>query len=204
MLLPFIDLPLSNIYYLMRHKNCFFPIVLHRSVHFRMGRNARIERNGGRLYLGCKWDISRYKQSEMKICDNGRLIVNGRMEIFTGCSIDICIGATLSLGSGFINNNSRIVVFDKIDIGDGVAISEGVTLRDSDNHGFVGSSKPVTAPITICDNVWIGMNATILKGVTIGEGAVVGANSLVNKDVPPHTLVGGVPAKVLRENVFWQ
>ena len=56
-----------------------------------------------------------------------------------------------------------------------------------------------TAPIKICDNAWIGMNCIILKGVTIGEGAIVGAGSVVTKSVPPWTIVGGNPAKVIKE-----
>ena len=53
--------------------------------------------------------------------------------------------------------------------------------------------------ITIQDNVWIGDNAVILSGVTIGEGAIVGANSVVTKDVPPFTVVGGVPARIIKQ-----
>lgn len=59
-------------------------------------------------------------------------------------------------------------------------------------------------PISIGDHVWIGLNATILKGVTIGEGSVIAAGSVVVKDVPAHTLVGGIPAKVLKENIEWE
>ncbi len=56
-----------------------------------------------------------------------------------------------------------------------------------------------TAPIKICDNAWIGMNAIILKGVTIGEGAIVGAGSVVTKSVPPWTIVAGNPAQVVKQ-----
>lgn len=198
------ELALSNIYLIMKFKNFSFPIIIYRSLHFRMGRNAKVICRAGRLHLGCRWDMSRYKESELKICENGTLEIRGRMKIYTGCSIDICQGATLSLGSGYINNGVRIVAFNKITLGSNVAISENVTIRDSDNHGFVGSTKPVSSPITIGDNVWIGINATILKGVTVGEGAVIAANSLVNKDVPSHTLVAGVPARILKENIQWK
>ncbi|EFI14399.1 MULTISPECIES: DapH/DapD/GlmU-related protein [Bacteroides] len=55
----------------------------------------------------------------------------------------------------------------------------------------------------IHDNVWIGTRATILKGVTIGEGAIVAAGAVVTKNVPPHTLVGGVPAKIIKEKISY-
>jgi galactoside O-acetyltransferase len=54
-------------------------------------------------------------------------------------------------------------------------------------------------PVTIESKAWIGFNVIILKGVTIGEGAIVGAGSVVTKDVPPYTIVGGNPARVIRE-----
>lgn len=61
-----------------------------------------------------------------------------------------------------------------------------------------------TQPIVIDNNTWIGLNVTILKGVTIGDDAVIAAGAVVNKDVAPNTLVGGVPTKVIRENVKWK
>lgn len=56
---------------------------------------------------------------------------------------------------------------------------------------------------TIKDNAWIGMSAIILKGVTVGEGAIVAAGSVVTKDVPPHTIVAGVPARVIKKDVYY-
>ena len=79
------------------------------------------------------------------------------------------------------------------------------TLREMDDirHGRseIASkdwSVVVSKPIKICDKAWIGLNCIVLKGVTIGEGAVVAAGSVVTKDVPAWTLVGGAPAKVIR------
>lgn len=62
----------------------------------------------------------------------------------------------------------------------------------------------LSKPIYIKDNVWIGTGATILKGVTVSEGAIIGADSLVTKDVPAHSIVAGNPAKVIRKNVLWK
>jgi galactoside O-acetyltransferase len=57
----------------------------------------------------------------------------------------------------------------------------------------------IRKPVKIEDKVWIGFNSIILKGVTVGEGAIVGAGSVVTKDVPPYTIVAGNPARIIRE-----
>lgn len=84
-----------------------------------------------------------------------------------------------------------------------VVISENVTIRDSDNHILNDNTDKITQPIIIGNHVWIGMNVTILKGVSIGDGAVIAAGSLVAKDVPPNTLVAGVPARIIKNDVQW-
>lgn len=180
------------------------PFIIHPKINFYIGSGATIVNNGGRLRLGCRWGVGTFKETEFIIANKGTLEINGNFDIYTGSSIIVDNGAKLSLGKGGMNMRTRIAAFDSITIGDNVYISENVTIRDSDNHPIKGGSEIVTAPINIGNNVLIGINSTILKGVTIGDGAVVAANSLVNKSVPPRTLVGGVPAKVIRENVTWE
>ena len=100
--------------------------------------------------------------------------------------------------------NCSISVFSHLRIGRDVFISERVTIRDSDDHEIIGSQSIITQPISIGNHVWIGANATILKGVNIGDGAIIAAGAVVNKDVDPGTLVGGVPARVIKSNVEWK
>lgn len=157
----------------------------------------------GQLELGCKWPGLRYLPSEFKLADNAKLAVHGHFYLLTGCHLAINDGATLTLGSGYINNNATIDCFSSITIGEGVAISSGVTLRDSDNHA-VNGNPVISAPIVIEDHVWIGLNVTILKGVRIGRGAVIAAGAVVTRDVPANTLVGGVPAKVIKQDISWE
>jgi acetyltransferase-like isoleucine patch superfamily enzyme len=107
-------------------------------------------------------------------------------------------------GGGYINRHVKIKCFERIQIGKDVAISENVTIWDSDAHDICQAGYRRTAPVTIGNHVWIGTNAIILKGVTIGDGAIVAAGATVNRDVPPHALVGGVPAKVLKTNMEWR
>ena len=142
--------------------------------------------------------------------NRAKLIVEGQFDIYSNSTIYVNEGAVLQLGSGYCNSRCNICVFDSVTIGQKVFISENVTIRDSDDHtllsmenGVVCQKNGKTAPIMIQDNVWIGMNATILKGVTIGSGSVVAAGAVVTKDVPPHCLVAGVPARVIKTNIQW-
>lgn len=94
----------------------------------------------------------------------------------------------------------RITANLSIEIGDSVMMANGVYLSDSDWHGVYDRVRaPDTdAPIVIKDNVWLGDRATVLKGVTIGENSVVGAGSVVTKDVPANVVVAGNPAKIVK------
>jgi acetyltransferase-like isoleucine patch superfamily enzyme len=101
----------------------------------------------------------------------------------------------------FVNARSEIRARELIRIGARCMLSFDVVVMDTDHHELVGS--PTTTPTIIGDDVWIGARALVLKGVTIGDGAVVAAGAVVTRDVPPRTLVGGVPATILREDVTW-
>lgn len=106
-----------------------------------------------------------------------------------------------------INWGVFMLAKDKIIIGENTAIAYKVSLITSANphYPYNALSKiypPQTSPIIIGDNVWIGANATILPGVSIGDESVVAAGALVNKDVPPRTVVAGVPAKVIKKIIF--
>lgn len=85
-------------------------------------------------------------------------------------------------------------------IGDGCQIGHNVVFATL-NHGMKPEDRPTTypAPIVLGKNVWVGSNATILQGVTIGDNSVVAAGAVVTKDVPADTVVGGVPAKVIKK-----
>ena len=133
---------------------------------------------------------------------NSKLIVNGYSKISYGADIIIFKNATLKLGNSYINCDSKIRCHQSITIGDNCAISHNFTIMDGNGHSLNNVNKP--KPINIKNHVWIGTRVTVLGGVTIGEGAIVAAGAVVTKDVPPHTLVGGVPAKVIKENVTWK
>lgn len=119
----------------------------------------------------------------------------GTVEIGKKCGV---AGGTLLRASGgkinignsvYINRNCNIVSKDSISIGDGTALGPNVSVYDHD-HSF-GKNKEddyKTAPIVIGKNVWIGTNAIILKGVTIGDGSVVGAGAIITRNIPANTI----------------
>lgn len=127
-------------------------------------------------------------------------------------------GASVSIGDRTFIGGSSIVCAEKVEIGNDVLISWGCTIVDHNSHATDWASRKndVVAwgqgkkdwsgvkmkPVKISDRVWIGFNVIILKGITIGEGAIVGAGSVVTKDVPPYTIVAGNPAKIIREIPF--
>lgn len=177
-------------------------MIVYPNVHLGLRRRASFS-GGGRLFLGERFPFSGFMPSEFRALDGAALEVTGHFHIHTGFSISVHPGARLVLGSGFINNRVTIDCFDEIQIGNGVAISDRVVIRDSDNHQIAGG-KPISRRVEIGDHVWIGMNVMVLKGVTIGDGAVVAAGAVVTRDVPPRALVAGIPARVVRNGVSWQ
>jgi acetyltransferase-like isoleucine patch superfamily enzyme len=136
--------------------------------------------------------------------------IRGEITVFEGGSV--AMGTHCFLGPG-----SRLWAQEGISIGNHVLISHLVDIHDGDSHSLhwkrrreegvklfehMDDSRPVgvqTQPVMIEDNVWIGFKSTILKGVTIGRGAVVAAGSVVTTDVPPFTLVAGNPARIIKE-----
>jgi acetyltransferase-like isoleucine patch superfamily enzyme len=102
----------------------------------------------------------------------------------------------------FINQQCIFVAEEKITIKDNVSIGFRAMIITSNNEPHINPStgirKHYDQPITIEKDVWIGAGATILSGVTVGQGSVVAAGAVVTKDVPPYTLVGEVPARIIK------
>ena len=113
-----------------------------------------------------------------------------------------------AVGDVLIGDYTRIgmhnTVIGPVTIGNHVNLAQGITITAL-NHNFTDKEKRIdeqgisTSSVNIGDDIWIGANAVILPGVTIGHHAVIAAGAVVNKDVPAHTLVAGVPAKVIKE-----
>lgn len=121
-----------------------------------------------------------------------------------GAYIEIVNGGKLTIGQGAANVGLTIMCAKEIIIGNGVRIGRGVSIRDwNGSHVIINNHYRNHAPVHIGDRVWLCTGCSIMPGVTIGEGSVVAANATVTKDVPPHCLVGGSPARIIKENIEW-
>ncbi|MGY2847571.1 acetyltransferase-like isoleucine patch superfamily enzyme [Bradyrhizobium sp. USDA 4509] len=123
-------------------------------------------------------------------------------------------GGRIQIGSRTFIGRSHLVCYRSLTIGDDVIMSWGITIVDHDSHsidwmdrrndvrewasGRKNWHKIAHAPVVISDRAWIGFNVSILKGVSIGTGAVIGACSVVTRDIPPYSLAVGNPARVVR------
>lgn len=113
-----------------------------------------------------------------------------------------------AVGDLHIGHHTRIglhnTIIGPVRIGNHVNLAQGIVVSGL-NHNFQDLTKRIdeqgvsTSPITICDDVWIGANSVITAGVTIGCHSVVAAGSVVTKDVPAHSVVAGIPARVVKE-----
>jgi acetyltransferase-like isoleucine patch superfamily enzyme len=114
--------------------------------------------------------------------------------------------STLSIGDGtYIGRLVQINAWQSVTIGSNVLIADRVFISDAD-HNFADTNTPIRlqgdsfrGAVVLQDGCWIGIGAVILPGVTIGRNAIVAANAVVTKDVPTCAIVGGIPAKVIKQ-----
>lgn len=141
----------------------------------------------------------------MPYVDNhGTLTIGARLLTWTRLdsppALYVGPGAELHIGDDvFLNFGCSIQASASITIGDRSMIGDRATLMDTAYHEVAPGEGIVRAPIVLGKAVWIAHGATVLPGVTIGEGSVVAAGAVVSKDVPPGVVVAGVPARVVRE-----
>jgi len=155
------------------------PLYQHRGKHSVIHRSARMDTPPYRIF-----SLGDYSVVESFACINNAVG-------------DVTIGDHTRIG---LHNT----IIGPVEIGNHVNLAQGITVTAL-NHNFSDTNKRIdeqgvsTNPVTIEDDVWVGANAVILPGVTIGEHCVIAAGAVVTKDVPPHSLVAGVPAKVIKQ-----
>lgn len=143
----------------------------------------------------------------LNLARGAHLVVDGTVQIWRGAQIHVMEGGRLELGDKDIfNEGSRVICCKSIHFGESSGLSWNATVLDSDLHPIAVGGEWVQQemPVHIGDRVFLGAGATVLKGVRIGDGSVVAASALVNKDVPPRCLVGGNPARIIYKEVDWR
>lgn len=159
-----------------------------------------------RITIGYKENKKSKVETRISLGKCSTFLCEGNFRIGSGSDIRVFDGGNLQIGSGYLNAFDQIICKDEIIIGRDVSIARDVIIRDTDAHIITenGENKEESKPIRIGNHVWIGTRAIILKGVTIGDGAVIAAGAVVTKDVPEKCIVAGVPAKVIKENIEWK
>ncbi len=176
----------------------------------RLARAVRAEAAG---WDGARWVVHVLPRL-LPLGGGGRLRAALYRALGLGVGAGTLIAGPLTLGASrgghrrvrlgarcFLNTHIFLDAAAPITLGDGVSLGHHVLVITSD-HAIgpaqfrAGALQP--RPVTVGDGVWVGAGATLLPGVTVGDGAVVAAGAVVTRDVPPNTLVGGVPARVIR------
>jgi acetyltransferase-like isoleucine patch superfamily enzyme len=177
-------------------------VIIRKKTYLSINSNAYIELYDSLLILGGK---SYSKSNPYFYMDKWtKLVIKGQVTIHEAVFIQISHSGILELKGGSIGKGTKIVCTSHISIGKNCYIAGDVIINDHDEYYLEEKDYYASLPITINDNVWIGYSATILKGVTIGEGAVITANTVVAEDVPPYSIVRGNPAQVIGKNVKWR
>ena len=154
------------------------------------------------LYQHRAWSSKVYWSVRMDTPPYRRFWLGRKSVIESYCCINNAVGDVT------IGDHTRIgihcTVIGPVCIGNNVNLAQGITVTAL-NHNYEDRTRKIdeqgisTKPVVIGDDVWIGANAVILPGVTIGHHVVVAAGAVVTKDVPPHSLVAGVPAKLIKQ-----
>lgn len=185
-----------------------------------MIRNRMFRMNYLRIYGRLFWHkVIRRRAYGKKIHMNGIAFLGKRVKIEIGPLAHLYLdrwswvgnGTKIRVHGGEVRIGSKSVLgeeitfstYEQISIGRECVIADRVMFIDFDHkiedvEQAIRKQGVYTQPVRVGNNVWIGYGACILRGVTVGDGAVIGTNAVVTKDVPPNAIVGGVPARVLR------
>jgi acetyltransferase-like isoleucine patch superfamily enzyme len=166
-------------------------------------RRLRIDRHAARGGFFIRYPV---EGEVLEALDEGRLRIGAGTLLEPGCWLTLAPEGEIEIGEGcFLNRNTMIAAQGRVAIGDHTMLANGCFVGDAE-HRFDDPEKPVTwqgftskGPVAIGPNCWFGVNCVVTSGVRIGERCVIGANSVVNHDLPDRVIAAGAPAKPIRE-----
>lgn len=157
-------------------------------------------KSDGVVFTAGNLHLERHRRASIKIGHNCRFMSKqwgNKIGLFHNCMLSVDDNASLTIGNRCSFSGVSIWCFDCITIGNNVRIGANVLIMDGDAHQD-DPRAGANSPIIIEDNVWIGGGSTILKGVTIGRNSIIGAGSIVTKDIPENAVAVGNPCRVIR------
>ena len=168
-------------------------------------RGKGVWRIDGKLTVGVTGMPFNMKGDRTAVLNDGTFHAVGHVLIHRGARLVVDEGAVLEIGNGtFVNAFTIVYATRSIRIGADCAISWRCEIYDSQYHDLrYEGRRPDRRSVVIGDHVWIGAGVRILDGTALGDGCVVAAGSIVSGTFPARTLIGGAPARVLREDVDW-
>lgn len=199
----------KSVYHSLRHTGSPVGLVLGKGVSVRIASTAEIDLES-ELLLGVNDSTIMHRtlgDARLYVGDEGVLRVTTPDRAQVGSGTILAIEGEFSIGDAVIQGLTRVLCWDRVEIGDRTGIAWNVDIMDT--HGghplwIDGEEVDRGGPVSIGDKVWIGHDVSISPGVTIGDGAVIASNTLVTDDVPERVLVGGVPARIIEEDVHWE
>lgn len=184
---------------------------LHRYAVAQISKNANITLNAPFKFGKPKLKNSKL-ESRLLIEDGATFQIDSFFGCGYGCDVEVFKGATFIVHDDLFNTKGggpnmglTLICADRIEIGEDCRIGRNVTIRDNNGYHYLSTQGyKVSKPVIIGKHVWLCEGCTIMQGVKIGDGAIIGAHSVVYNNIPPYSLVSGNPAKVVQTDVHWK
>ena len=171
-----------------------------------ISKEATIKKKGITV-LGVKIKFKKsHLETRLHVANKACLNLLGHVEVGYGSDIEVFSGANLTLNGGCASNiGLTIICGNKIELGKDTKIGRNVTIRDNNGSHYINrQGYKNSLPVVIGNKVWLCEGCTIMNGVKIGDGAIVGAKSFVIRNVPAHTMASGHPAEIVDEEIYWK
>lgn len=188
---------------IVRKKSCY--LIPYKNSRIQLGKGAKIILNGN-LSIGINKVRGSKAETYIRLADNAEWVIEDMAVLYFNVHIEVHKNARLVMGHCGINSGSVIVCSRNISIGNYVMLGRNILIYDSDHHDIlddVGNVLNSPKEVIIGNHVWLTSNITILKGAKIGDDSIVTAYTSISKDMPRKSLIGGSPAKVIKEAGNW-